>query len=349
MRIALFTIWHEMNYGAELQAYATVRALKELGHNVYIIDLRLDDIRSFSFKAKIANFIQRFSPNQKKFRNFWKKNFSNVIRYKTIDELQKNPPEADIYIVGSDQTWNPTIMKSLFDISLLNFGKNEVKRVSYASSFGVNEWIFTEELAKKMKKSLVRFSNISCREKTGCDILKNKFQIDAVNVLDPTLLHSDYSEIINISEEKNEIVYYPLSHDIELEAAAIKLSKKLGLKAKNINKKKCLGNNCVWDRTSIESWLSAISTSKFVLTKSFHGLAFSLIFNRQFAIINNTNRNSRIKDLLERLGLEDRFFSSFEDFFNSHIWERNIDYKKINVKLDELRYLSWEYLKLIVK
>ena len=97
MKIALFTIWHEKNFGAEMQAYATLRALKELGHDVFLVDLRLDDIRDISLKGKIASLIENISPNYRNFKKFWNKNFPKAVRYRSWDDLKKNPCHADMY------------------------------------------------------------------------------------------------------------------------------------------------------------------------------------------------------------------------------------------------------------
>lgn len=346
MKVALFTIWHEMNYGAEMQAYATIRALKELGHDVVIIDLRLDDIRKYSFKEWLVKKILFFSPAKRSFEQFWSNYFLNRIRYTSIKDLYAFPPSADVYLVGSDQTWNPQIMKSLISISVLDFGADNIIRASYASSFGINSWSFSEDLTNSIKKSLDKFKYISCREKTGCHILKQTFGINAVNTLDPTLLHENYNEITGEVKELPILAYYPLSvADKELQRYAIEIAKALNLKPVNINEGKKMIGSIIWDRTTIEEWIINIASSQFVLTKSFHGLAFSLIYKRQFAIVINNNKSSRIVDLLSALGLERRLFSNFKQLMDSKIWEEPIDYSKISPKLDILREQSWNFLK----
>lgn len=346
MKIALFTIWHEKNYGAEMQAYATIRALSELGHDVTIVDFRLSDVKPMSLKGKVVSLIEHISPCNREFEAFWARYFSKRVRYTSIEKLRADCPKSDLYLVGSDQTWNVDITKAMFPIFLLDFGNKDTKRAAYASSFGKNTWEESAKLTEIATQAFSNFDFLSCREKTGCDILQQVFGVNAINVIDPTLLHSNYREIIGDVEEKNILTYYPLDTDPELEIYAKKIAYMLNLIPVNVNNKKCLGK-VVWKRTSIEDWIRSIASAKLVVTRSFHGLAFSLIYNRQFVVVNNSNRSSRLADLLASLGLENRMFKSMEEMMQSKIWEENIDYDIINQKLNSLRKSSWNYLKQI--
>lgn len=127
MKIALLTIWHECNYGAELQAYATVKILQNLGHKVEMIDIRLSDCRKGNINQKIFNIVCGITPGYRKFINFWKKYIPVTRRYNSIDKLQKRPPVADVYLVGSDQVWNPELTKEFSLLYFLNFGDNNIK------------------------------------------------------------------------------------------------------------------------------------------------------------------------------------------------------------------------------
>lgn len=335
-----------MNYGAEMQTYATVRALTKLGHDVTIIDLRLSDIANKSIKGQIAKIVQTFSPNNRHFNKFWNTYFPKTKRYQSLDLLRRNPPLADMYLVGSDQTWNPDIMKSLLPASVLDFGDENALRASYASSFGINVWNFSHELTEIVRNGLYKFNNISCRELTGCDILKQVFNRDAINVLDPTLLHSEYREIVGDIKETPTLAFYPLSlEDKELAIYAKQLAEKLHLKVVNVNEYRTLVGCIVWERTLIKDWISNIASAQFVLTRSFHGLAFSIIYKRQFAIVINNNKSSRIKDLLTDLGLQNRLFTDLESCMKSRVWEEKINYNEVEVKLNILRDKSWNYLK----
>lgn len=340
MKIALLTIWHEYNYGAELQAYATIKILKELGLDVEMINIRLSDQKPFSVKRTAVNAILSLSPCHRKFNSFWRNNIPTTRRYRSLQEIKKNPPLADIYMVGSDQVWNPDITKKYAMLYFLDFGLSNTKRISFASSFGVLNWTH-HQLTGKIKKCLQQFDTCTCRESSGVEILKQHFSIDAKRVIDPTLLSNNYEELTGPIKEHKTLVYYPLSHDAELESFAQVLGKELSLIPLNINKKTFLFRNLVWNRPRVEQWVKNIAEAQFVITRSFHGLTFSLLYKRQFAILAVRNdRTVRILNLLEELGLQDRFFSSIDEMKRIRPWEQTIDYDVIDGKLQALRDAS---------
>lgn len=348
MKIALLTIWKEKNYGAEMQAYATIKILKEMGHSVEMINYCLGELKNPTFKQRLIFLISSFCRDTKKFNDFWKKYIPKTKYYRNLNELKKNPPQADCYIVGSDQVWNEEITHDKAPAYFLDFGNKSVKRISYASSFGTEIWKGSEKLTTIARECLQRFSAVSCREISGVRILRDIFNINAINVLDPTLLHRSYPELTGPIVQRNILAFYPLSPFPELESYSKELAKYLGLEYKNINEKKMLVRRIVWDRPSIEDWIRSIAESELVITPSFHGLAFSLIYQRQFIIVQNPNgqnRISRMTNLLEELGLSDRFFTSIDKVKESKIWEHPIDYSLVLPKLELLRNKSLQFLK----
>ncbi len=346
MKIALLTIWHEKNYGAEMQAYATIKVLKELGHEVEMIDFRLSDRVKTPFKRKCLNLLYFFSQESQNFRKFWCQYFPVTRRYRTIKSIRQNPPKGDVYLVGSDQVWNPEITKDRAQIYFLDFGDRNIKRISYASSFGVTDWDRMPSLLGLIETNLRQFDAISCRESSGVNLLQSKFAISATNVLDPTLLFAKYPELIGEVKEKESLVFYPLSPFPELESFAKQMSQNIGLEYINTNLKKYLLNRIIWRRPSVEEWIRNIASASLVVTPSFHGLAFSLIYHRQFIIVaHDSNRSSRITNLLDQLGLQDRYFTSVEGAEASKIWQTPIDYSIVEPKLSSLRASSIDFLK----
>ena len=344
MKIALLTIWHEKNYGAELQAYATIKVLQSLGHEVEMVDIRLSDCSHPNIKGRIVSILSKFGPSHRKFCAFWEKYIPRTNRYKTLSDLQKNPPIVDVYMVGSDQVWNPDLTKDFSSLYFLDFGHENQKRVSYASSFGVSEWAHPE-LREQIKKLLTRFSYVSCREQAGVELLKKEFNIKAENVIDPTLLLDSYIELTGKTLQRQTLVYYPLCNDPELEENAVKIAKQLGLKPVNNKATKNILNAIEWDRVSIEYWVKNIAEAQFVITRSFHGMVFSILHNKQFAIVEGVHgRSSRITSLLSLLGLSDRYFDSFESLIKGHPWDTPIDYSLTNIKVDSLRRESLDCL-----
>ncbi len=347
MRISLLTIWHVDNYGAELQTYATVRKLTELGYEVEVIDLRLTDAKVKIWKDYIRAIIQSFSPIRFKFNCFWRKHINKTRRYRNTELLCKKPPLADIYIIGSDQVWNPEITKSYALTYFGDFLKPSDVIISYASSFGTEKWNASEALTDSVKNLLATFKNISVREKSGVRILDETFQMKASWVVDPTLLYDNYNELIGIPIERKSVAYYSLLPFSELEDFAKGLAQQMGYQYINTNTQTSIMGRIVWNRPSIEEWVRNIAESSIVVTESFHGLAFSLIYKRQFIVFvknESLKRSTRIISLLEELGLMDRFYTSMDDLKKSKIWELKIDYDRVTEKINDLREQSIHYL-----
>lgn len=349
MKIALITIWHCGNYGAEMQAYATVKALRQLGHEVETVDFRLYEPKH-TLRSLVGKWLTEISPAQRGFEKFWKKYIQNISQhYSNLEELKANPPLADVYMVGSDQVWNEDITGQRSAAFLLDFGSEATRRVSYASSIGVSQWCFSPSFTNKVSHQLGKFEALSCREITGAKVLSQEFGLQVKQVLDPTLLHKDYREITGPIQEVETLVFYPLSPG---DTAAVpfckELAAKLGLRYVNANPYTFLpGTPVAWKRNSIAQWIRAIGGASLVVTGSFHGLAFSIIHHRQFILINDNKqgRNSRMMDLLHLLGLEHRLFTSAQEAMASQVWLEKIDYKAVDERLTQARNESWNYLK----
>ena len=281
----------------------------------------------------------------KKFKKFWKKNIPTTKRYRTADELIDNPPKADIYLVGSDQVWNPDLTGDLANIFFLGFGTENIKRISYASSFGKSVWTH-KSIKTEVGRLLSRFSAVTCREESGVSLLAKEFGIVSKCVIDPTLLLGDYSEFIKDSEDRETLVYYPLTVDYELEESAKRIANKLHLKVVNNKQCKYITPLVLWDQTSIEEWITNIATAKFVITRSFHGMLFALMYKRQFAVVaGNNGRGTRLLNILEKVGLSDRYYADFLTMELDKPWERRIDYTFVELKIQEMRKESLDVLK----
>lgn len=352
MKIALMTIWREKNFGAEMQCYATVKALRQLGHEVEVIDFRLSDSAN-SFKSHIHSAIESLTPQHRSFEGFWRKYIPSTKHFRTKEQLISQLPPADIYLVGSDQVWNPTLTKDRWSTYFLDILPADARRVAYASSIGEEKWIWP---AKKdaAGELLKRFAKIGVREETGRKILTQTFGIHSTVVLDPTLLHTDYSELAKPGNTTPTLCYYPLRDNTEMRLFTHRLAEKLQLRVIDANEKRWIfgrGRLC-WRRTTIQEWLKSIGEASLVVTPSFHGLAFSLIYQRQFIVILSggaASRSSRMLDLLAKLGLSHRCFTSVDEAEKSEIWNAPIDYSIVTPKLSALRQSSMEFLEQLTK
>lgn len=347
MKISLFTIWHVKNYGAEMQTYSTVKILEELGHDVEVVSFYLSDIQNKTIKSKVIQLISRMTKETYKFERFWKNRIPSSKRYKTLKSILDNPPESDAYIVGSDQVWNPEITKDALALFLLEFGNCNIRRISYASSFGRMNWNNDNDFCQRIVQSLSTFHSVSVRESSSVKMLNSISDIQAENVLDPTLLFEGYPELTGKNTLENEtLVYYPLIDNPKMEKLCFLIAKQRGLNYININNKKYLYRKIVWNRPSTEEWIRSIAKSSFVITPSFHGLAFSLIYKKQFIIVaEDLKKTVRITDLLEQLGLSDRFFTNVDDVLKSNVLNTPIDYTIVSNKLEKLRKKSIDFLR----
>ena len=193
-------------------------------------------------------------------------------------------------VVGSDQVWRPSYNLNVFDM-FLDFCKNEdnLKRIAYAASFGVDEWEYTSEQTRKCSELAKKFDAISVREKSGVALCKNNFGVDATWVLDPTLLlnKEDYCEVckdVPVSSDKILVVYVLDMNDSICELCN-SIAKEQNLKIKVISS----GSQAF---LTIPEWLAMFRDASYVVTDSFHGTVFSIIFEKEFKCIYNKNRGA---------------------------------------------------------
>lgn len=349
MKIALLTIWHCWNYGAELQTYATVRKLQEMGHEVKVIDFRLQEQQKrTSLIGRLSDFLHDCAPVSRKFNRFWKRYIPSTKHYLSLDELRKDPPKADLYLVGSDQVWNPQITGKKAAAFFLVFAPGNVELASYASSFGTDKWLGDELTTKIAMNQLNKFKAVSCRERQGCVILNETFHLDAVHVIDPSLLHASYPELTGTIKQQRTLAYYQLTDSPDLTEFAKKKAEEMGLRFVDVNHQSQITSTFSWNRRSVAQWVKAIAESEFVITHSFHGLAMSILYHRPFVVIYNSgNKISRLVSLLHLAGLENRLFTSIEDARHSSVWSEPINYQDVDERLAKVRECSIDYLKRI--
>lgn len=339
MKIGLLTYHHSVNYGAMLQSYATVKALRSLGHEVEFINIRQEETRGtnpvlFYFKLKaLKKFVHKFYPPETR-------------EFDSIEELRKADFNYDCMIVGSDQVWNPQISKDKCLAYFLDFGGEDIRRLSYASSFALSKWpTNNNELTAAVAKALNRFSGLSVREKTGQQILKETFHLDSTLVVDPTMLFEDYDEVTGHVNENGNVVAYLLNRTPMQMQKAIELSKAFGKRPKLISTIRPTKGFAYVYPPSIEGWIRYIGGAGLVITDSFHGLVFSLLYKRNFVVITPENgRNSRLKDLLTSYGLSDRYFLETDDIPYNKLINTPIDYTCVFKIMNEQRNSSWEFL-----
>lgn len=257
-------------------------------------------------------------------------------------------------IVGSDQVWRQTYSPCITDFFLsflLQSPRPSFRRIAYAASFGTNECDIDPGLIPVCRKGLQSFDAISVRESSGISILKETFNSEGELVLDPTLLLSaaDYESLLNNRVQNCEssgIVSYILDkaedkkrilNDIQLLHPESKT---------HVNLTVFNGRKTEENTPTLEEWLLAFRNADYVVTDSFHGCVFSIIFRKPFVVIANPTRGvDRFYTLLDEFGLRDRLVFSYDDFMEHRdSFLSEIDYDQINIRKQQLVAKSLHFL-----
>ncbi len=336
-KINILTFVKVKNFGAVMQAYALKTFLQNNGHDVKFVDYSPDFINlNFELSKHPLRCIKSFV-SYKQFKTFINTEFSFSQTFNSKKELEESEIDSDIFIVGSDQVWNSTTVNGFNDAYFLSFVKKG-KKVAYAASMGSTP--IAENMQSTVKDLLNDFSYISVRESFAQNELEKKLNINSDVVLDPTFLINDYSSIINTnSQYKNNVICYFVRSNEEnvrvckayvdyYKTPLLNISATIAKHTKNTL------------QLSPSDWVSYIKGAKHVVTNSFHGVALSIIFNRNFVFIPNKeqNHNNRVSDLLTQLDLADRILLDRKDLDKT--LSQTIDYKSVNEKLDMLRSYS---------
>lgn len=365
--IIIVTFINSYNYGAFLQAKATLVLLSKLGFCARFLNYcnkeeeQQRKIFLFSNRYTFVYNIKRII--YKMWMGYYhrdilngKKNFQTSIndlpktkKYRNISEIE-SAEDIDIYICGSDQIWNPEICNGKID-PVYFAGLTKIrKRISFASSMGS----YTPKNCEMdlLKKYLSSFDAISVRERFAQDIL-SVLKLDTIInvVLDPTLCLSSYEWHLLIEEspktlhhlDEDYILLYFVTPRPKYQLIIDKIKEELNLKTvlvKNNNLKQLMVDSTVNNATPYD-FVNMISNARFVLTDSFHGTAFSINFNREFLSIINEKNPERVRTLCIELGLEDRLISNTEEICKL----KKINYSSVNMKLEKLRKSSVAWLK----
>lgn len=345
MKISILTQPLQTNYGGLLQNYALQQTLIREGHNVDTIDWSLPNkslhyklyrikwnILSFIFPDKFPKLRYQLSGKERKVIQQHTDHFISTYIHTTTPISSKDGfcilyrrGKYDACVVGSDQCWRPrynTFLTSMF----LDFVKEKnVKRIAYAASFGTDQWEFSQEMTAICASLAKKFDFVSVREDSGVRLCKEHLGVDAVHVLDPTMLlkKEDYISLIKAEKEPQSsgtLFNYILDPDADKTAFINKVAKEKGLQAFQVLPKcqtetrtkedvKNRIEDCIFP--GVTTWLRAFMDAEMTIVDSFHGMVFSIIFNKPFWVIANVNRGmSRFTSLLKIFHLEDRLLDA---------------------------------------
>lgn len=359
------------NYGNTIQAYALQLLLKKNNLEVTVLNRVKAEIYHLTnwslsqFKSELLNAIDgknRITPRL--FNEIYKDHMQFVSANLNCSKYLYNTKELRTYIlenkyttiiVGSDQTWRPSYSPNIYNyfLDFLVDNKN-IKKIAYASSFGTDQWEFSIEETEKCTQLAQQFDAISVREKSGVDLCKNYLSVKASLVLDPTFLltKEEYLMVANKKQipKRSGLFSYILDENDAIENIIHKTSSQLELNH--------FTNQPIWRRNnkegvklkdlkypSLEGWLKAFDDADFIVTNSFHGTVFAIIFNKPFlTIVNKQRGGARFYSLLEEFGLENRLIEEHEVDKIENVIATPIDYNLVNERLEIFKKHSIEFL-----
>lgn len=342
------------NYGGVLQNYALQKTLIMMGHS----PVTFDYLPSLSFGRYLLylgkNLLLSVVPAKRKhikpyyhfirrpeaFQCFVDKyiNVTRKVEHYSSRLIKNNKMEA--LIVGSDQVWRKGYNPELEDMFLKFAQGSNCRKLAYAASFGVEEWEYPSDLTDICKDLAASFGSISVREESGVKMCREYLSVDAELVLDPTLLlrAEDYDELLPESGETKVpyLAAYVLDKNEKKDAFINELAFSKGLAVRYMTVSSESG-------CSIEEWLSTIRNASFVVTDSFHGSVFSVIYKKQFVSFVNKERGAdRFYSTFGRLGLLSRLIEPDGNVLISR--DSAIDYDSVYQSLENLRRKSLDYL-----
>lgn len=362
MKIAILTQPLRTNYGGILQCYALQTTLERMGYEVQVLT-KPPYSRSYYIIYPLAvckRLIKRFILGKKiaifKAPHQIISQQTNLFIYRYIHQYilrvwtAQIASHFDAIVVGSDQVWRPLYYQPIEEAFLSFLGNADIKRIAYAASFGVDHCEYTEEQRKLCSSLLKKFNAISVRESSGVQLCQEYFDTKALQVLDPTLLLStdDYRTLMKKSKtqpSKGSMLIYILDRTKEKENFVERIAQAKGLTpfwmSSETNDETLPLEQRI--KMPVEQWLRSFDDAEFVLTDSFHGCVFSIIFRKQFLAIGNKKRGlSRFLSLLTLFSLQDRLILS-PDEYESCL--SSIDYDQVQAQLQSLQDLSLSFLK----
>lgn len=334
MKIGIVTFFKAINYGAMLQAYALMRYLENRGHKVqFVAHERLMTERIPFWRCFLRLNKRELRNRLSRFFQFEIVQFADIMPQtcfsRNFNELVDSCKSFDAVIVGSDQMWNPMwCAQKYLPLVMLDFVNPKAKRISYAVSFATDIW--PKSCNKELAGNLLRkFYAISVREESGVDLVREiSMRNDACCLIDPTLLHTEsfYRQFIDGSMQSTSsgqpyIFEYVLDEwgvgpVIEhVEMAVKELTQTSTIMTDKMPPKNLCGSLLfrhlgVTSKISVAQWIKSVANAKFVITNSFHGTVFAILFHRPFVVMPLEGRmatmNCRIMSLLNLLGISSR-------------------------------------------
>ncbi|MFL1404394.1 polysaccharide pyruvyl transferase family protein [Marinobacter sp. M1N3S26] len=371
MKIAILTQPLGHNYGGLLQAFALQKYLRDQGHEVQTLDRRPPDqpLRALlDYTINTAKYLLgRIGtvPTRRKQEQVYRElarfreqhiSLSPCITSERAlrDYYRQNP--FDAYIVGSDQVWRPRYSPSLgnFFLDFLDDIGSPARRLSYAASFGVDEWEFSPRDTDRCRDLLGRFHAVSVREQSGVRLCEQHLGRTAECIPDPTFLleRGEYETVIDNPagpDNQGKVLTYVLDTQPSKQQIVHRVVDLLGRDSFTIKPRKSLWEvrKDTFDQSlypGVGAWLQGFRDADFVVTDSFHGTVFSILFNKPFIAVGNRTRGlSRFQSLLTRFGLLDRLVEHADDITTEQL-QAEIDWPRVNTVRRQQQALARQFL-----
>lgn len=360
MKIGIITMPLCANYGGTLQNWALQQVLIRMGHEPITLrfPVMYQGMSTFHYWTRVfpmqaLRFVAHKFIGDKYEMPLtigpWKKSVSGMERFVdehinvteylpnlNMDDVRKYGIEA--LVVGSDQIWRPVMYDAVKYYFLGFTGDSDIPRIAYAPSVALDNWPYKENVTVQLRELIKKFSAVSVREKSSVQLVKDNLGVDAQWVLDPTMLlkKEDYVEVCkNVPESKKAFVFaYILDMTDEKQNMAELIAKKQGCNVRFLTADKVKSND------TIEKWLANFRDAKYVITDSYHGTVFSLIFQKQFYTFYNTYRgNARMDSLKEISGLVNRFITKPVEVLGDEV-----KYDEVEERIEWIRAESERFL-----
>lgn len=372
MKIGILSFPLGTNYGGILQSYALQHVLQGMGYEVYVIDE--DKQFKYPLKRRVEMFVKGtikrcllgknaiiYSPE------FYKKLWAARTMYtnkfvsrhitrkmvRSVTEIDEH--DFDTFVVGSDQIWRARYARPFPGVenSFLKFTEGwDVKRISYAASFGTDEWEYNKAETAIAAAMAHMFDAISVREESGVRLCQEHLGVEALYMIDPTLLLNaeDYTRLLeeDTPSSPGNMMCYVLDRNEEKDALVNDIAHEKGLQPFHTNSRTEDYKATLEERIQppVEQWLQGFRDAEFVVTDSFHACIFSILYKKPFVVIGNKSRGmTRFDSLLQMFGLEERLVSSYEEYkLKKENLLRPIDYEPIYHILADKRKEAFRFL-----
>lgn len=340
--------WFASNYGSSLTYYALGSILEKMGRQVLMIPIAKVDGTPFEPEIQFTvDFLSKY------FR---------IGNKRSYDKMNEFNQFCDSFMLGSDQMWTGSSTNLVGYTFFLDFVDKNRKKIAFSTSFGQSDFYASDEVCATAGDYLKRFDAISVREKSGVDVCKNRFGVDAEQIFDPVFLceKEDYDRLadsVRDPVEERYLLCYILDPTPEKEAAAkaiaehegLKILTILGLKEYKWSKDKWHTGTVLPQITS-EQFLYYIKNCSYLLTDSHHGTCFGIIYHKPYAALANANRGiTRFETVADALDLRSRLFLSTEDIRASERAYAPIDYDLVEAKLASEKARAFDWLNLALE